>query len=122
VKPTFWVTNFSNRNVSLTDLALTIRARSSVNLLDEDHYQYTQEQLEKSAKDGSIFKKRRMVRKRKVPPSVESTNILIDREAIVPSRQRSVLDLKEEKYEELSITDEQFVEEIVEPEPKPQKG
>ena len=47
-KMEFWVTNISSTNVSLSDLALTIKARSTVNLLDEKHYNFTLEQLLKS--------------------------------------------------------------------------
>lgn len=114
---TFWITNISERNVSLADLDLTIKAFTSINLLDTKHHMYTREQLEKSAKDGSLFKKRRLLKIRKFAPIFENKDALIDQEAIIPSRQRSVLALKEEKYEELNITDEQFVEEIIDPEP-----
>lgn len=117
----FWLTNISNRNVSLADLALTVKAYTSVNLLDKKHYQYTKEQLEKSAKEGSIFKKRHLLKVRKLSPVQETSNILIDREALVPSRQRSIFNIKEEKYEELEMTDEEFVQEMTEEEPKPTK-
>lgn len=119
--PSFWLTNISNRNVSLADLALTVRARTSINLLDKKHYQYTPEQLEASAKNGSIFKKQRLVKVRKVAPTQVSADMLLERGAVIPTRQRSILDIKEEKYEELAITDEQFVEDVME-EPKPIKS
>lgn len=110
----FWLTNISNRNVSLADLALTVKAFTSVNLLDAKHYSYTRDQLEKSAKTGSLFKKRHFLKVRKNAPIQQNADMLIDRDAIIPTRQRSVLDVKEKNYEELNITDEQFVEEISE--------
>ncbi len=105
--PTFWVTNVSNRNVSLTDLALTIRAFTTVNLLDSRHYTYTQEQLEKSHASGSLYLKRRMIRKRQVapPPDVKEKLPLMEN-AIIPTRERSILDIKEEQYAELDLSDE----------------
>lgn len=105
----------------MADLALTVRARTSINLLDKKHYQYTPEQLEASAKNGSIFKKQRLVKVRKVAPTQVSADMLLERGAVIPTRQRSILDIKEEKYEELAITDEQFVEDVME-EPKPIKS
>lgn len=114
----FWLTNISNRNVSLTDLALTVKAFTSVNLLDAKHYSYTQEQLEKSAKNGSLFKKRHLLKVRKGAPAQQNADMLIERDAIIPTRQRSVLDIKEKNYEELNITDEQFMEEMSEQDPQ----
>lgn len=108
---TFWVSNISNRNVSLSDLNLTIKAHCSVNLLDSRHYNFTLEQLINSASKGSIFKKRNIIFVRKVPPYVQKNSIQIDPNAIIPDRNRSLYKHKEEKYEELSITDEQFAEE-----------
>jgi hypothetical protein len=103
----FWVTNFSNMNVSLADLNLTIKPFSSVNLLDKKHYQYTLQQLETSALQGSIAKKKEKISVRKSCPDIKKKNILMDQYSI-PSRGRSILSIKEEKYEELNISDEEF--------------
>jgi hypothetical protein len=110
----FWVTNISNRNVSLADLNLTIRAYSSINLMDEKHYYYTLEQIEKSVSSGSIFKKRNKIVVRKVAPSGEKIQMPLVKESIIPSRERSVLSFKEEHYEELTISDEEFANENAE--------
>ena len=109
--PPFWVTNVSNRNVSLTDLNLTIKAFSSVNLMDIKHYDYTREQLEKSASSGSIFLKKRMLVVRKEAPIVIETSVSMSRETFIPGRQRSTLNIKEEQYEELRVESEQHAEE-----------
>src|SRR5579885_2867901 len=88
--PTFWVTNICNRNVSLADLDLTIKAFTSVNLLDKKHYPYTLEQLQKSATSGSLFAKKNMIVPRKNPPAIHHNDVTADREAVIPSRQRSL--------------------------------
>lgn len=109
--PAFWLTNFSGMNVSLTDLNLTVKAYSSVNLLDKKHYQYTLEQLEKSAESGSIFKKKGKLIVRKIAPEVLKANIPLTRETFIPTRERSTLAIKEEHYEELNVSDEDFAKE-----------
>lgn len=103
----YWVINFSNRNVTLADLALNIPAFRSVNLLDKRHYNYTFEQLEKSRLSGSIFAKRDKIKKRETPPQVIQPNMPFLQETFIPSRERSVYEIKEEKYEELSFEDDQ---------------
>lgn len=105
-EPTFWVTNISNMNVSLADLNLTVKAFSSVNLLDKKHYYYTQEQLTKSFEMGSIFKKRDKIIVRKVAPEILKANIPLTRETFIPTRERSLLAIKEENYEELNLSEE----------------
>lgn len=104
--PPFWVTNMSNRNVSLTDLNLTIKALSSVNLMDSKHYDYTREQLEKSVSSGSISLKSRMLVVRKMPPSIIETSVSMSKETFIPGRERSTLNIKEEQYEELRVESE----------------
>lgn len=114
-KDTFWITNFSNTNISLSDLALTVRAMSTVNLLDRKHYSYTREQLEKSAESGSLFKKKNKISVRKVAPDAIDTNkILFNRDNPLASRERSVLSIKEAHYEELHVSDDQYAAENAE--------
>ncbi len=98
-----------NRGVSLADLNLTVKPFSSVNLMNK-HYNYTLEQLQKSAASGSIYKKRSMISVRKVPPFMQKMNVPLATETYLPSRERSVLLIKEESYEELNISDEQFAD------------
>jgi hypothetical protein len=113
-KPAFWVTNASPRNVTLADLAINIKAYTTVNLLDEKHYQLNLEQLQKSATSGSIFKKRDKIVVRHLPPDVPEDKMLFSKEAVIPSRQRSILVIEEKNYEELNVTDEEFAKETVE--------
>jgi hypothetical protein len=105
--PTFWVTNICPMNVSLADLALTIKAYTSVNLLDKKHYQYTPEQLQKSFTSGSIFKKRDKIVIRKIAPEILRANVPLTRETFIPTRERSLLVIKEENYEELNTEEDQ---------------
>lgn len=113
-KKEFWVSNISNMNVTLADLALNIRARSSVNLLDNKHYKYTLEQLQASAEKGSLFKKRDKIYVRKLAPKILKSNLQFNRDSVIPGRERSVLEIKQNHYEELAITvsDEEFANEL----------
>jgi hypothetical protein len=104
----FWVSNISNMNVTLADLALNIPANRIANLMDTRHYQYTLEQLQKSATSGSLFKKRDKIVVRKLAPELLPKIIPINRESVIPTRERSILEIKEEQYEELQITNEEF--------------
>src|ERR1700722_15079084 len=112
--PTFWVTNVSDRNVTLSDLALNIPAFRTVNLMDTRHYSYTMTQLEQSFQSGSIFKKRNRIRRRLGPPGIVKSEMPIQRDAIIPSREKSVYEIKEDKYEELQVSNEEFAEENAE--------
>lgn len=110
----FWVTNISNMNVSLADLNLTIKAFTSVNLLDKKHYSYTEEQLQKSANNGSLAKKKDKIVVRKFAPEIVTKNNKTISDTSIPSRGRSVLIIAEEQYEELNVSDIQFAEENAE--------
>lgn len=106
---TFWITNISNRNVTLSDLNISIKANSSINLLDGKHHYYTLDQLNKSLESGSLFVKRDKIVKRLVPPGAKAKNVVsIDNNAIMPTKQRSILEVKIEKFQELDISDEDF--------------
>ncbi len=104
---TFWITNISNKNVSLSDLNLTVPARTSVNLLDPYHYYYTEAQLLQSAKNGSIFKKSDKIKVRKIPPNtIQSPIIDADPNAVLPERTKSIYEIEQKKYEELTFDDD----------------
>jgi hypothetical protein len=119
-KKEFWITNISNMNVTLSDLALNIKAHSSINLLDSKHYHYNLSQLEESAKSGSIFKKGNKIFVRKVAPETEKKEFFFVKEMVIPSRQRSMHVIKEEYYEELNVSDEDFINENTEADVVPQ--
>jgi len=117
MKKEFWITNMSKMNVSLADLNLTVKSFSSINLLDNKHYDYTLEELEKSAKNGSIFKKNKFIVVRKVAPTNISNNnmavisTMYDKESnmwsengtYLPGRGKSILKIDHVDYEELYV-------------------
>lgn len=123
IQPTFWVTNVCSRNVTLADLALTIKAFTTVNLLDARHYYLTLEQLQKSADSGSLFKKQRLVKVRdKAPEPIFQQPALIS-SAVLPNQKRSILEIKEENYDELKISDDDYAETMANlADPIPTKG
>jgi Mg/Co/Ni transporter MgtE len=105
--PAFWVTNRSPRNVTLADLAINIKAFTTVNLLDKRHHNYTLEQLNKSRESGSIFNKRDKIKvRRTTPETTKRTVVPFLQDAIIPSRERSLLAIQEKEYEELKVFDE----------------
>lgn len=109
----FWVTNITNRDVSVGDLGLYIKAYQSVNLLDSRHYHYTLEQLEKSSTSGSLFRKHHMLKIRQVAPEVvKPTEILVHKGQPTPSRvARPIINVEIPRYEELEFSDEKFAQE-----------
>ena len=108
-KAEFWVTNLSPRNVTLADLALNIKAFTTVNLLDKRHYQYTLEQLKKSQESGSIFHKRDKIIVRGLPPEIQKDKMPFLQEAVIPSRERSVFSIVEVEYDELKVSDDKEI-------------
>jgi len=102
--PTFWISNVCNRNVSLADLNLTVPAFRSINLLDKRHYQYTLEQLQKSASSGSIYKKSDKIKVRQTAPNIIQPSMPFLKETFIPTRERSILEIKETHYEELEVS------------------
>ena len=72
----------------------------------------TKEQLLKSAKEGSIFKKGDKIFVRKVPPNttIEPT-IFIDQNSRLPFKERSLLVINDQKYDELHVDDVKYAAE-----------
>jgi len=115
MKNSFWITNISNRNVSIADLNLTINAYCSVNLLDNKHYDYTLDQLNKSATSGSIAKKKHCLSIRKNEPELIKINVPLLQETYISAQPRSILEIKDNKYDELKISDEDFLGNLEDP-------
>jgi hypothetical protein len=110
----FWVTNISNRNVTLADLACNIKAYSTVNLADIRRYGLTLEQIKKSSESGSLLAKKSAIKPRDVaPPKEEDKPIPILHNAYIPSRQRSLFEIKEVKYEELEVSDDKEIQQKI---------
>ena len=79
--------------------------------MDDKHYNYSIEQLQASANSGSLSKKRNKLVIRQFAPLKTQSNIALDREVSIPTRERSLYSIKEEHYEELVISDEDFAKE-----------
>ena len=98
----FWVTNISDRNVCLRDLALTIQNRRTFNLLDSKHFSYTEGQLKKSAESGSLYKKSKLIKVRvaepekPIPPGKYTSDMPMFMRNI-----RAGVDMTEPEFEEL---------------------
>ncbi len=60
-KDKFWIRNYSNANVSLRDLGITVPANTSLNLLAHK-FGFSFQQLQTSATSGSIFKKKNLIK------------------------------------------------------------
>lgn len=104
----FWISNISNRNVTLSDLNLSIKAMTSINLLDSKRYFFTEEHLNKSLSSGSLFLKRDKIVKRVIPPqAVTGNKTAFDINAAIPNKPRSIFEIKIEKYEELDVSSNQ---------------
>ena len=113
-KPAFWIVNISERNVCLSDLALTVPRRGSMNLLDENHFNYTYKELLKSMQSGSIFKKRHIIKIGKGPPvKIDDQKFEMSKRPI-QIRKRSVIDVTETEpdYDEMIWSDEQYANEM----------
>ena len=107
IESAFWVTNMSPMNVTLADLALNIKAFSTVNLLDKKHYSYTLEQLLKSKESGSIFKKRDKISVREIAPPKKKSDVLpFIQSSVIPDRTRSIYKVDDKEYEELQVSQE----------------
>jgi hypothetical protein len=105
-KHEFWITNISReRDISLRDLGLTIRKGESRNLLDSKHYNYSLDQLEKSASSGSIFAKSTYIKVRNVPPreAVSPGRYISKNGRFVKEQPRMSVKIVEPKFEELDF-------------------
>lgn len=112
----FWITNISNKAISLADLGIHIYPFRSVNLLDSNHYRHiTEKQLIDSAKSGSLFVKSKYVVVRKVAPGTPTQTIIpLQEDATFPTRQRSANKTEKVVYDELNVSDDEFAEEQAE--------
>lgn len=101
-------------NVCLRDLNLTVKAQSHANLLDEKHYNYTLEQLQKSAESGSIFRKSDKIKVRKIPPEYVQDRVRMVRESLDKAKNPlfSRVVINETHIEELLETEDELANDI----------
>ena len=110
----FWITNTSKMDVMIGDLGFCIKSYKSANLLDKKHFHFTWDQIFKSATTGSIFNKRKKIAIRQFAPRKDGKKIALDVKAVLEARSKSIFEIKQEKFAELDLTDEEFAEEISE--------
>ncbi len=109
----FWITNISEKNVCLADLALTIPAKRHMNLLDSKHFYYTEELLAKSKETGSLFKKRHLIKIREVAPDEPiKAGKYISKEPLFMKNIRAGIEIVEPYFEELQVSEEKFVDDL----------
>jgi hypothetical protein len=107
-----WITNISKKNVCLTDLAFTVPAGKSFDLLSS-HFHLTEAQIRTSIESGSIAKKSAFIKVRKIPyVPLPAQNIEISLEPWNFGPCRSQVKVEEKQYEELMLSDENFAEEF----------
>lgn len=99
----FWITNVSNLDIGVSDLNITIRANSCINLMDSKHHSYKLQQLIDSYTKGSLYKKRDKLFVRKIPPPQPSKPFVINNNSTIPSRSKSIIEYIENNYEELNV-------------------
>jgi len=101
-KPAFFVINTSDRNVCLSDLALTIPAGRCYDLLNDNFY-YTIDQLRASLREGSLYKKRDKIKIGKGRPQIIPPPRRELSEYPIITRNRSAVKVEEPVYEELIL-------------------
>lgn len=109
----FWISNVTDLNVCLRDLAYTVPARAHKNLLDERHFRYTREELEASKESGSLFRKRDKIKVRAVPPPEPVPPGIYTSKVPLFMTQNplwSQVRISEPKYEELEISPEEIAD------------
>lgn len=115
VEDYFWITNKSKKAVHLQDIGVVIYPFRSLNLLDRKHYSLTKQQLEKSKENGSLFRRKNEVVVREVPPGAPIKQYIeLQKDAIIPTRQRSIVEIENIKYEELNVSDDDYAAENAE--------
>lgn len=110
----FWITNISKKDVRLADLSLHIPAGKNMNLLDSRHFHYTEEQLEESKNSGSLSKKSKLIKVRKVEPEppLPGGKYVSKVPIFMKYKVRGIDDIEEPYFEELQVSEEKFADEL----------
>lgn len=107
-----WITNVTKKDIFIYDLNFTVKALTSINILDPRH-RLTEDMVNKSFEQGSLSKKKHEIIRRVSAPDVTKLNFIPISQNFRPSSERGIRYDRslEPNYEELDITDEQFAEE-----------
>ena len=125
----FWIKNITNLRVSLKDLRIVVPAYATLNLMSKN-YRYTEEELNKSLENGSLHAKSDKIKKRETLMTIVEEKVLIKEAADkinkrkkievnkkpLPEKEKagySLVEMKEENYLELELTDEQIIEQTI---------
>lgn len=117
-----WVTNISGtQDLSISDLRITIRHGSSINLLATNKrgkflYNFTKQDIEKSLKDGSLFKKSNLLKVRRISPIVLNHRIDVANSGGRPSSRlnRKATEIETFEYPDLDFEEDESVEKFAE--------
>lgn len=114
----FWISNITNRLISLGDLGILLQPYQSVNLLDRKNFPlFTDKHIEQSLISGSLYKRSDKVKVRRISPPTRdlkgASKIGLDEKHEQPSKIRSILEHKEYNYdaEEAGMSDEEYAAE-----------
>jgi len=108
-----WITNVSKRDIHISDLGLVVKSYTSIKILNNPRLRLTPLQVLNSIKSGTIHKKRRyLVIGTNTPNQIVSQTKEISTQPM-PDRSRSLKEIKEETYEELMLSDEDYMQEII---------
>src|SRR5271157_4982589 len=112
----FWITNITDSYVSLGELNYYLAPRKSVNLLNKKHFNYTKEELEKSATSGTLKKRENKIKIRKVspPPPLVLPGNYLSQQPLLIAKLRSRVVLEDPHYEELIESEEELVDKMIE--------
>lgn len=110
----WWITNISNKNVCLSDLAITVPAGRSWNLLDSKHFTFKVNELESSRATGSINAKRDKIKVGITHKQIHKSDGPELSKQPIQTRKRSAIKIEETKYneEEWLFSDEDYAAEM----------
>lgn len=110
----WWITNISDKNVCLADLAITVPAGQSWNLLDAKHFTFNIEQLALSRAEGSINAKRDKIKVGITHKQIHKIDGPELSKQPIQTRKRSAIKVEETNYDEdeWMFTDEDYASEM----------
>ncbi|HUU87440.1 MAG TPA: hypothetical protein VMX17_06770 [Candidatus Glassbacteria bacterium] len=111
-----WVTNITKKDIGLSDLGVSIRSKTTLDILDCRHSYLTVEQVNKSIKYGSLgkrIKQKLLILRYSEPEPINPYREVVSTVSF-PNRKRSILTHEAPDFEELEFSmedDLKFAEE-----------
>lgn len=103
----FFITNITNRNITIGDLQMSFKAYTTVNLLDFKHYHFTEQQIIDSFQSGSLYKKRKMFKIVNNLPKKDE-NKIVNTKVIRFTPPRSIIKVEDKNFKELNYNDQDY--------------